>query len=194
MRYFNIEKIHSDEQAIQEMEEQYSYLTSSNTTSARKNRCDNMIALYEHFPILHKLWRYIKCAKQYIKKFVRKVAAAIAEFAREKREEFFYIMRFYDRKGRWLWDKVGSTYDIDKRMGEHLRYYKDACSVETLYSISTGEVSASSLEDNVRDYLIRKLGRENFKPKDRFLAYIDIEDIKAKVPACLESLRNAIII
>lgn len=200
MKYFQIEKVTTEEQAINEMEEQYKYLCEADSTSGRKNRSLNMFELYEHFPVLKRIWNYVEDAYRYVERWIKKVVSEVKEIIKEIIEEphdYFYIMRFY--KNRWhgnkcfkehMWDKVGSTNNPERRANEHLKKY-NADSVETLVCIDTEEIPSTSLEDKVRSYFIRKYGKKNFLAKDRFLCQIDIEDIKAKIPTCLEGLRSA---
>ena len=200
MEYFQISKVTTEEQAIQEMEEQYKYLCDADNTPSRKNRSLNMFELYEHFPVLKTIWDYVEDAYRYVQKWVKKIISKVKEIVEEIIEtphDYFYIMRFYKRYwhgkkyiDEHMWDKVGSTNDPDRRSKEHLKKY-NADYVETLVCVDTEEIPATSLEDKVRSYFIRKYGKKNFLPKDRFKCKVDIEDIKTKIPMCLEGLRSA---
>ena len=199
MEYFQIEKVTTEEEALKEMEEQYQYLCDADSTSARKNRSENMFMLYEQFPILKKVWEYIEDAYRYVQRWVRRAVEKVKEIVEEviTPHDYFYIMRFYRKywHGKkfikeFMWDKVGSTKDPDRRMKEHLKKY-GADEAELLLCVDTEEIPSTTLEDKVRSYFIRKYGKKNFIAKDRFNCMVDIEDIETKIPSCLQKLREA---
>lgn len=99
-------------------------------------------------------------------------------------------MRFFTRDHQFAFYKIGSSVHPDLRLKQHEKYY---CNYdgEIVFTVDTEDMAASSLEDKVRSYFIRKYGKDNYKPKDRFLCEIDIEDIKNKIPSCLKALRAA---
>lgn len=190
MEKFNISKVFDNVQAMREMDYQYEKLMNVGTSQARCNRFLNMLALYEKFPCLKSIWEYVEDAWQYTKKFVRRVITRLEDIIQSKEHDYFYIMRFY-RHGRHIFDKVGSSARPLARKEQHLNYYENVDSADILLCVDTGAIKASSLEDKVRSYFIRKYGEENFLAKDRFLCKVDIEDIKSKIPACLAALRAA---
>jgi hypothetical protein len=195
MERFNISKITTDKDAIAEMDYQYSKMLDLNSTGGRAGRFYNMLALYEKFPCLKTIWVYVEEAYQYVKKFVRRIISNIREAICGEGHDYFYIMRVYHSNGRHWFDKVGSTNNPERRKKQHANYYgvwND--NIETLLCVDTGNIPASSLEDKVRSYFIRKYGNDNFLPKDRFTCMVDIEDIKAKIPNCLKALQMAEII
>jgi len=192
MEKFNIKKVYTDKQAIMEMEYQYDKLITVESSTARCNRFFNMLALYERFPILKSIWEYIEDAYQYIKKFVRKTVEAVQDIVGNLKKHYFYIMRFYDRHGDFLFDKIGSTeQDPHDRLNQHLGNYVSAWSGEILLTYDTEEIAPSSVENTVRNYLIKKLGQENWIKIDRFKKKLDLKDIKSKLPTCIEKLRAA---
>lgn len=191
MEKFNISKVTNSEQAIQEMDYQYEKMQGLNSSNGRAGRFYNMLALYEKFPVLKTIWMYVEEAYQYTKKFVKLIITKIADMVKSVGHDYFYIMRFY-KNGRHAFDKVGSSNDVMRRQRQHMDYYVgsvDKCDI--LLCVDTGTISASSLEDKVRSYFIRKYGEKRFLPKDRFRCQVDIEDIKNKIPACLDALRAA---
>ena len=192
MERFNIDKVNTDKEAIMEMDYQYGKMQNVTSTNGRAGRFYNMLALYEKFPILKRMWEYVESAYQYVKKFVRKVISYIDDLIRGEGHDYFYIMRFYDRKGNYMFDKVGSSINPERRKTQHADYYCTyRWNIKTLLCVDTGSIPASSLEDKVRSYFIRKYGKENFKAKDRFLCMVDIDDIMSKIPACLAALQQA---
>ena len=192
MEKFNISKIKSDKDAIAEMDYQYEKMLELNSTSGRAGRFYNMLALYEKFPCLKTIWVYIEDAYQYIKKFVRRIIDNVKDILCGNGHDFFYIMRVCHSNGRHWFDKIGSTIHPERRKKQHADYYgvwKE--NIDILLCVDTGSIPASSLEDKVRSYFIRKYGKDNFLPKDRFTCMIDLEDIKNKIPTCLDALQMA---
>ena len=186
MERFNPNAYTTNAEIIEAMDVEYNKLQNADTTSKRKTCLKHMVALYERYDILHKLWVYIKDAYHYAKCFVRRVIVEVNQIIKHWSHDYFYIMRFYRRDGSFLFDKVGSAQNPKTRLEQHLNYYGEAYSGEILLCVDTGSVAASTLEDSVRDYFIRKYGFENFISKDRFKCKVDIADIKAKIPSCLE--------
>jgi len=192
MERFNISKISNDKEAIAEMDYQYDKMLDLTSTNGRAGRFYNMLALYEKFPCLKNIWIYVEDAYQYVKKFVRRIISNVRSIVCGEGHDYFYIMRFYDSNGRHWFDKVGSTNNPERRKKQHANYYGAyEYNIETLLCVDTGDIPASSLEDKVRSYFIRKYGKDNFLPKDRFTCMIDIEDIKSKILPCLQALREA---
>ena len=191
MARFNIETLTTNNKIINAMDEEYSLLLNANTTSKRKTHFQHMYSLYERFPFLHDMWIYIKDAYHYTKAFVRRIIVAVNQIVNNLTHEYFYIMRFYRKDGSHLFDKVGSAKHPRHRKQQHLDYYDEAYDADILLCVDTGEITASSLEDKVRSYFIRKYGEDNFISKDRFKCKVDIEDIQSKIPTCLQKLREA---
>jgi len=191
MKRFTMEDLTTNTKIINAMDEQYELLQKANTTSKRKTHFQHMCKLYESFPILRDLWIYVKDAYHYVKAFVRRVIVQVDQIIKDLSHEYFYIMRFYRRDGSFLWDKVGSAQNPTRRRKQHLDYYDEAYEADILLCVDTGEITASSLEDKVRSYFIRKYGEDNFISKDRFKCKVDIDDIKSKIPSCLQKLREA---
>ena len=191
MERFNLYAFNTNAEVIEAMETEYNKLQNANTTSKRKTCLKHMVALYDTYELLHKLWIYVKDAYHYAKCFVRRVIIEVNQIVKHWSHDYFYIMRFYKHDGSFLFDKVGSAQNPQTRLGQHLNYYSEADRGEILLCVDTGTVAASSLEDSVRDYFIRKYGFENFISKDRFKCQVNIPDIKAKIPTCLERLLAA---
>ena len=193
---YNLENIKGQAQAKETMDACYEELKQEKDQKKRKSLFNFMKRLYDKYECIKKCWDYIEYAHYYIERFVKKI---IASFVDNTHHDYFYIMRFqvwnWDKMNYdWKFDKIGSTVNIDRRIEQHKRYYTDASyDVDVLYTIDTGNISASSLEDYVRNYFIKKYGEENFLPKDRFTVQIDIEDIKKKIPTCLKALQMAVI-
>lgn len=195
MERFNISKISTNEDAIKEMDYQYEKMLELGSTNGRAGRFYNMLALYEKFPCLKNIWTYVENAYQYVKKFVRRIITDINNIICGEGHDYFYIMRFYDRNGRHWFDKVGSTKNPERRKKQHADYYGAwRENIDILLCVDTGSIPASSLEDKVRSYFIRKYGDNNFLPKDRFTCMVDIDDIESKIPACLNALQMAEIV
>ena len=195
MEKFNIAKISTDKEAIAEMDYQYNKMLDLTSTNGRAGRFYNMLALYEKFPCLKNIWVYVEEAYQYVKKFVRRIVANIADAVCGNGHDYFYIMRVYHSNGRHWFDKVGSTNNPERRRKQHADYYGVwRENIETLLCVDTGNIPASSLEDKVRSYFRRKYGEDNFIAKDRFTCMVDIDDITNKIPACLQKLREAEIV
>ena len=191
MERFTMDNLTTNTKIINAMDEQYDLLQKANTTSKRKTCFNHMYALYEKFPILHNLWEYVATAYHYTKAFIRKIIVSVNQIVNDLSHEYFYIMRFYRKDGSHLFDKVGSAKHPRHRRQQHLDYYDEAYKADILLCVDTGEITASSLEDKVRSYFIRKYGENNFISKDRFKCKVDIDDIRSKIPTCLQKLREA---
>lgn len=192
MEKFNINKVYTEKQAIEEMDYQYEKMKSVETSTARCNRFLNMLTLYERFPILQKLWEYVEDAYQYIKKFVRITINTVRQVVSQIKGQYFYVMRFYNRNHEWLFDKIGSTtQDPEDRLQQNVDYYPDTYYGKLMLVYDTEDITPSSVENVFRNYLIRKYGKENWIRIDRFKCKLDIEDIKTKLPTCIKNLRAA---
>lgn len=191
MKRFDLESLTTTKKVIEAMDEEYIKLQNASTTSQRKTCVRHMCSMYDAFPILHDLWIYVKNAYHYVECFVRRMIVEASQIIKCRLHDYFYIMRFYRYDGSHLFDKVGSAKNPNSRIKEHLNYYDDAYSGEILLCVDTGDITASSLEDKVRSYFIRKYGEDNFISKDRFKCKVDIKDIKSKIPTCLDMLRAA---
>ena len=192
-----LSEIKEQKQAQEEMEIHYSQMCEAPDTNTRKEHFAIMKKIYDKYASVRKIWDYIESARKYVNRFVKKISEIIQKVEKEV-NQYFYVMRFYDIDNNWLFDKIGSTKDVEARQKQHLDYYPNhgfnTHSVEVLYSINTQDVPASTIEDYARIYLIKKYGEENYLSKDRFLTKIDMDDITKKIPTCLEKLRAAAII
>ena len=194
MKRFNMKDLTTNAKIISAMDEQYELLQNADTTSKRKTYYKHMCELYERFPLLHDLWIHVENAYHYVKAFIRRIIITVNQIVNDLSHDYFYIMRFYRKDGSFLFDKVGSAQHPRHRRSQHLNYYDEAYDADILLCVDTGSITASSLEDKVRSYFIRKYGEENFISKDRFKCKVDIDDIKAKIPTCLQKLREAEIV
>ena len=192
---FNIERIKTDDQALEEMNHQYNKMLEVDSTSARKTRFEHMLDIYDKFPSVREIWQYVKDAAHYVKKFIKRCVQKFEEIIGDflKEHDYFYIMRFYDSKGKFYFDKIDSSVDVERRLKQHLNKYP-ASSGEILFSFDTEHIDASSLENIIRNYLVKKHGIKNYIPKDRFSVRIDVEDIAEKIPKSMEYLRMAEIV
>ena len=193
---FSVDRIQNEDEAFEEMDFQYGKLQTVESTEARKNRFYHMLDIYDRFPAVREVWTYIETAVRYTAKFVKKIVNKVSEIINSvlHQHDYFYIMRFYDQNNNHVFDKVGSSVDVSRRLKQHLDKYCGVHSGEILYKIDTENVAASSLENCVRNYLIRTLGEEKYIPKDRFRCKIDLDDLLPKIPACLNALRKAEIV
>ena len=156
MERFNLNAFTKNSEIIEAMDAEYEKLQNASTTSKRKTCLKHMVALYEKFEFLHNLWIYVKDAYHYAKCFVRRVIVEAKQIVKHWSHDYFYIMRFYNRDGSFLFDKVGSAQNPNTRLTQHLNYYNEAYSGTILLCVDTGSVAASTIEDSVRDYFIRK--------------------------------------
>lgn len=192
--YDTLEEIRGQKEAREAMEYHYNEMQNSNNSSVRKKCFLIMQKIYNKYASIRKIWGYIENAWNYTKRFVKKVIEIIED---TQPHDYFYIMFFRALKTEKWFYKIGSSIHPKKRLQEHLNYYSNfygGIEGKILFTVDTGNIAASSLEDKVRSYFIRKYGEENYKPKDRFLCEIDLEDIKSKIPTCLNALRAAEIV
>lgn len=184
--YDYLNEIRGQTEAKEAMEFHYAELQKADNTFDRKEHCNIMLKIYNKYACVRKIWDYIENAFLYIKRFIKK----IERFFTPEKHDYFYLMRFFDHYGNFAFYKIGSSIHPDLRLKEHEKYYCDYYG-EIIFTVDTEDMTASSLEDKVRAYFIRKYGKDNFIPKDRFICDIDIEDIQKKIPACIKALRAA---
>ena len=183
--YDYLNEIHGQVEAKEAMEFHYEELQRADNTFDRKEHCSIMLKIYNKYACVRKIWDYIENAFLYIKRFVKKIERLLTH----EEHDYFYLMRFFTNDDRFCFYKIGSSVHPDIRLTQHEANY--GYTGEIIFTIDTGDVAASSLEDKVRSYFIRKYGKENYLPKDRFLCEVDIEDIKSKIPTCIKALRAA---
>ena len=187
---FTLDEIKGQEQAKKAMNEHYTALLDADNTEDRKEHFSFMKKLFDKYVCIRKIWEYVENAKRYVSRFFKKITDALIE---QVKHDYFYIMKFRDYIHDDFFIKIGSSVHPEIRLKQHERNYK-GCSGTILYTYETGDVNSSSVENEVRDYFIRKYGEENFIPNDRFTCEIDLQDIISKVPLCVERLRAAKII
>lgn len=195
MERFDIEKVTSDALAISEMDFQYEKMNEVTSTLSRRNRYYNMCALWEKFPVLQTLWEHIADAYRYTQKFIRKVVKKIKDIVSVV-HDYFYVMRFYNSNNEHVFDKIGSSKNPIARLNQHLTNYGKKEGVaygDIILQFDTHEIAASSMEDQVRDYFIRKYGKDNYLPKDRFFCEVDTKDLEGKLTDCYYALKAAVI-
>ena len=190
---FNIDRIENDEQALEEMNHQYNRMLNVESTSARKSRFYNMLDIYDRFPVVRELWQYVKDAAHYVKKFVKRCVNAVGEIIGNilNNHDYFYIMRFYKENGDFAFDKIGSSIDVERRFKQHIENYKEVDHGKILFKFDTEYVAASSLENVVRNFLVKTYGAKKYIPKDRFSCRIDVEAVAQRIPQSMEHLRLA---
>lgn len=190
---FNVDRITSDEQAKEEMNFQYGKMAEADTTAARKTRFEHMLDIYDKFPAVREIWEYVKDALRYTAKFIKRITQQIIEVIEDilHCHDYFYVMRFYDKNNKHVFDKIGTSVDVERRMKQHLNTYPLVDHGKILYTIDTHKVDATSLESVARNYLVKKHTLANFISKDRFTVKIDIQDLAEKLPQSLAILEQA---
>lgn len=167
------------------MDRYYEQLQNAKTNYLKKNIFSLMKELYDNYACIRKLWDYIEDAWQYTKRFIKKTLSYDTDI-----HDYFYIMSFNVDENRFY--KIGSSRHPDRRLKQHEKNYGTTGTI--LYTYDTQDVPSSSLENQVRKYLINKYGEEYYIPKDRFICDIDIQDITHKIPRCMKSLKAAEIV
>lgn len=110
---------------------------------------------------------------------------------------YLYIITLIDKDNSRVWDKIGTTNNLYRRMKEHLynKSYKQAgvkdIVIKQFFDISNYTFDVTELESKIRTYLRKKLGDNNYLKNDRFTCEIDIQDLETKIPQCLEKLQEA---
>ncbi len=190
---FNVNRISSDEQAKEEMNYQYGKMMEAETTETRKTRFEHMLDIYDKFPIVRETWEYVKEALRYTAKFIKRITQQVVEAIENilHYHDYFYIMRFYDKDNKHVFDKIGTSVDVERRMKQHLNKYPSVDHGKILYTIDTHKVDATSLESVARNYLVKKYTLKNFISKDRFKVKIDVQDLAEKLPNSLAILEQA---
>ncbi len=161
------------------------------------NRMDKVLSWIAEMP--HQDW-----AEEYIidrsqKRFnqIRRDPSVIAKAEKFKEREtcayqhYFYILEMYDKYDRLLWTKIGATKDFNQRLAQHYRYYDEVSEIRTRLVLDTSDVPAEEVESKVRTYLLKRYGRDQYIPNDRFSRKINVEEIIAKLPQLLDDLRKA---
>lgn len=176
--------INGQKEAKAAMDRYYEELQNAKTNYLKKNIFLLMKELYDHYACIRKLWDYIEDAWQYTKRFIKKALSY------SDTHDYFYIMSFETDENKFY--KIGSSGNPHSRLKQHEKNYNTTGTI--LYTYDTHEVPASSLEDQVRNYIIRKYGEKYYIFKDRFTCNIDIKDIADKIPRCMKSLKAAEIV
>lgn len=193
---FFIPLLVNEGEALTEMDEHYDALQRATTTRERRTHYDCMVALYEAFDNVKKVWEHIaenfKLATRFIKRTIENVINKIRHSKyddiinangfdiREKDGEICYLFEFYNDEGELLCSKVGTTTrTIRQRLIEELRSktYKGMgatrATVNRVYKC--GDLPAEGLESLIRSEYIKKYPK-SFKKNDRFInEYFDFE-------------------
>lgn len=138
---------------------------------------------------------------QTVKKFVtNRSKITLKELSTLPQGNYLYIITLIDKDNSRVWDKIGTTNNLYRRMKEHLynKSYKQAgvnnIIVKQFFDISKYTFDVTELESKIRTYLRKKLGDNNYLKNDRFTCEIDIQDLETKIPQCLEKLQEAEIV
>lgn len=167
--------------ALEAMDKAHDEIMSAKDTRARRGWFDLMLKLYERFPAIQEAWEYVENAQRLVKRFVKRVVNKIktalnvnidyrASTNYPEGSQLVYLIRLLDRDGGLVWSKVGTTTrTMEKRMAEHLRYYKKygVASIEVTRVYDCGEIPAEGLESEFRSKYMRKYPGA-FRKNDRF--------------------------
>lgn len=110
---------------------------------------------------------------------------------------YLYIITLVDKENQRVWDKIGTTKNIARRMQEHLynKVYKNAGVTDFILKkyidISAYNFDIIELESKIRTYLRKKLGDDKYLKNDRFTCEIDVNDLETKIPGCVQKLQEA---
>lgn len=166
--------------AINRMEELYSELQEADSTSARRYRYNQMVELWEKYPILHNIWNFMSDMFNIVERFVKIINVAITAGNRiiwfttnryDKGVNQVYLIRCVNDNGEVIYSKFGTTTrETEKRMREHLRYYaKDGVTAIYVDRVwDCGDIDPEGLESEFRARYIKKY-KGCFKRNDRFV-------------------------
>ena len=116
---------------------------------------------------------------------------AISEREATAYQHYFYIVELYDKYDRLIWTKIGATKHFNTRMKQIYSYYPEVWTIRKRLLVNTEDIPAEEVESKVRTYLLKKYGRAQYVPNDRFARKINVEEIAEKIPQLLENLRKA---
>lgn len=106
-------------------------------------------------------------------------------------QHYFYIVELYDKYDRLIWTKIGATKHFNQRMKQIYAYYPEVWTVRKRLLVDTQDIPAEEVESKVRTFLLKKYGRSQYVPNDRFARKINVEEIEVKIPTLLNNLRKA---
>lgn len=175
------------------MDMYYERMNACASTSGRRYNFKKMEELWKTSPIVRKVWEYVEGAFLIVERFVKRVINRI--IPAEKRlasveynapilpdgTEQLYFIRLLDANNNLVWSKIGTTSRrTDKRMEEHLRYYKKDGIAKIIVDeiFDCGDYPADMFESNFRGHYIKK-HPGTWKKQDRF-AGIELDLAEAR--------------
>lgn len=171
---------------VQMFETLYGELNEATSTPARKAIYEKMVALYNKYATIRKLYEWVETARNYVKKFVKRVLSALALHRASKYDAFidwecepdkgetFYLVEIRKAIDRYLlWSKVGTAQDVVQRMRDEVRDYTKAVGEQVQLVVKRCIVAADHAqtiraESLMRAHYIQKFGSACFVDNDRF--------------------------
>ena len=104
-----------------------------------------------------------------------------------------YLVWFFDKRGKFLWTKPGTTYrSTIERMHEHLGHAYKGGTVHSIKVMAIWDcegISATDIESRIRTYFIKKYGENHYIKNDRFDVPDDGAELIEQVPKIIEQLK-----
>lgn len=101
-----------------------------------------------------------------------------------RKGECFYTVEFFDKEGNFLFNKIGTSNDVARRMTEELREYKNLnvySSKMTTIFYCDSQALTLALESFFRYHFIIKWKGEGYIKNDRFLFHFDYNFINTEL-------------
>lgn len=178
-----------EKRVLANMDKGYSELCDTKIkASIRKRTLEVMQGWYNTFPIVQKFWDFIENARFYAKRFIKKITdntIKIFESVHSRikvregvniapsEQDNFYLVTLLDMAGKAVYHKLGTAKDVYKRMAQHLR--NKSYINEGVYSLvvdfvapAGDRVDSEAIEDQMRQFYIKKYGKESYIRRDRF--------------------------
>lgn len=188
----------TEENAPAKMEETIQSMKAESNSYQRKKLFQIAHGIWQEFKSVRALWDFVEDARLYVNRFIRKAKAAIAPSAciewngiqpMDDGIQQVYLIRLLDADNQLIWSKVGTTTrKTNKRMVEHLRYYRKSgvYKIEVLRLWNCGSMDAEGLESEFRAHYIKNYPG-TFRKNDRFInVEFDLDEADAIVKEYLK--------
>lgn len=171
---------------LEKMDSLYEKLQSANSTKERKEYYFEMESLMKNHKFLFKFWEIRENVRFWAKKIVRIVSETIQKVVEKLSPKLrinwneieipkdgthtFYLIQLLNRDFELVWSKIGTSDHVERRMREHLSYYKkygiEYIKVQRIYNC--GQMGTEYYESKFRAHYMLK-HTEQYQRNDRFI-------------------------
>lgn len=175
-------------EALETFEALHTELLEASTTYLRKTIYNKMVALYNKYATIRKLYELVETARNYVNKFVRRVLDALSNRRMGKYDAFiewrctpldgenFYLLEVRkDATNELIWSKIGTSGKIVDRIRKEVKEYTKAVGEQVRLVVNRCYVAADHgqtirAESQMRAFYIGKYGSGCYVDNDRFTA------------------------